>query len=58
MANEPLNMNDLRAAISKLEFKPTISNESLMSIESTDSTTDPFKEVKKITSNKRKKTYV
>ena len=55
MANKPVNMNDLRDAIAKLEFKPTISNESLMSIQSTDSTTDPLEEAKKITSNKRKR---
>ena len=55
MANKPVDMNDLRAAIAKLEFKPTISNESLMSIQSTDSTTDPLEEAKKITSNKRKR---
>ena len=48
-------MEDLREAIAKLEFKPTISNESLMSIQSTDSTTDPLEEAKKITSNKRKR---
>ena len=55
MANKPVDMNDLRQAIAKLEFKPTISNESLMSIQSTDSTTDPLEDAKKISSNKRKR---
>ena len=55
MANEPVNMNDLRDAIAKLEFKPTISNESLMSIQSTDSTTNPLEEAKESGSNKRKR---
>ena len=54
MANKPVNMNDLRDAIAKLEFKPTISNESLMSIQSTDSTTNPLDEAWN-SKNKRKR---
>ena len=47
-------MDDLREAIAKLEFKPTISNESLMSIQSTDSTTNPLDEAWN-SKNKRKR---
>ena len=54
MANKPVNMNDLRDAIAKLEFKPTISNESLMSIQSTDSTTNPLEEAKEVVVIKEK----
>ena len=54
MSNKPGNMDDLREAIAKLEFKPTISNESLMSIQSTDSTTNPLDEAWN-SKNKRKR---
>ena len=54
MSNKPGNMVDLREAIAKLEFKPTISNESLMSIQSTDSTTNPLDEAW-MGKNKRKR---